>query len=144
MHGHCACVFWLIHRQSRIHWLLDESRGFRWDARESGGVDWLMNGWRWANQFSLMRETHEQTKKQGGNNWMSSNLFIGGCCVQRMCLYVCGLRCSLICAAAFPSCGGRVRIYTRLYSFRLDCKMVSLTAANTNLMFSVSEIEILG
>lgn len=71
-------VFWLIHRQSRIHWLLDESRGFRWDARESGGVDWLMNGWRWANQFSLMRETHEQTKKQGGNNWMSSNLFIGG------------------------------------------------------------------
>lgn len=28
--------------------------------------------------------------------------------------------------------------YTRLYSFRLSCRMVSFTAANTNLIFSVS------
>lgn len=28
--------------------------------------------------------------------------------------------------------------YTKLYSFKLDCNIVSLTAANTNLMFSVS------
>lgn len=30
------------------------------------------------------------------------------------------------------------RPYTRLYSFKFSCRMVSLTAANTNLMFSVS------
>lgn len=29
-------------------------------------------------------------------------------------------------------------VYTRLYSLRFSCKIVSLTAANTNLMFSVS------
>lgn len=28
--------------------------------------------------------------------------------------------------------------YTRLYSFKFSCRMVSFTAANTNLMFSVS------
>lgn len=32
-----------------------------------------------------------------------------------------------------------VQHYTRLYSLRLDCSMVSFTAAKTNLMFSVSE-----
>lgn len=31
--------------------------------------------------------------------------------------------------------------YTRLYSFRLDCRMVSFTAANTKRMFSVSGIQ---
>lgn len=30
-------------------------------------------------------------------------------------------------------------VQTKLYSFRLDCSIVSLTAANTNLIFSVSE-----
>lgn len=30
------------------------------------------------------------------------------------------------------------RVQTRLYSLRLDCSIVSLTAANTNRMFSVS------
>lgn len=30
------------------------------------------------------------------------------------------------------------RSYTRLYSFKFSCRMVSLTAANTNRMFSVS------
>ena len=29
--------------------------------------------------------------------------------------------------------------YTKLYSFRLSCRIVSLTAANTNRIFSVSE-----
>lgn len=29
-------------------------------------------------------------------------------------------------------------VQTKLYSFRLDCSIVSLTAANTNLIFSVS------
>lgn len=31
-----------------------------------------------------------------------------------------------------------VVVQTKLYSFRLDCNIVSFTAANTNLMFSVS------
>ena len=31
-------------------------------------------------------------------------------------------------------------VYTRLYSLRLSCRIVSFTAANTNLMFSVSAI----
>ena len=30
------------------------------------------------------------------------------------------------------------QVYTKLYSFRFDCKIVSLTAANTNRIFSVS------
>ena len=30
--------------------------------------------------------------------------------------------------------------YTKLYSFRLSCKMVSFTAANTNRIFSVSKM----
>lgn len=32
-------------------------------------------------------------------------------------------------------------VQTKLYSFRFDCKIVSFTAANTNLIFSVSKIE---
>jgi len=32
-------------------------------------------------------------------------------------------------------------VQTKLYSFRFDCKIVSFTAANTNLMFSVSKKE---
>jgi len=36
-----------------------------------------------------------------------------------------------------------VQHYTRLYSLRLDCSMVSFTAAKTNLMFSVSEKKLL-
>jgi len=31
------------------------------------------------------------------------------------------------------------QVYTKLYSFRFDCKIVSLTAANTNRIFSVSK-----
>lgn len=32
--------------------------------------------------------------------------------------------------------------YTRLYSFKFSCRMVSFTAANTNLMFSVSVAQV--
>jgi len=40
----------------------------------------------------------------------------------------------LACVGGRRSC----RRHTRLYSFRFNCSMVSLTAANTNRMFSVS------
>lgn len=33
---------------------------------------------------------------------------------------------------------GIAQRYTKLYSFRFSCRIVSLTAAKTNLMFSVS------
>lgn len=32
-------------------------------------------------------------------------------------------------------------VQTKLYSFRFDCKIVSFTAANTNLIFSVSKMK---
>lgn len=32
-----------------------------------------------------------------------------------------------------------IAVQTKLYSFRFDCKIVSFTAANTNLIFSVSK-----
>ena len=34
-------------------------------------------------------------------------------------------------------------VQTKLYSFRFDCKIVSFTAANTNLIFSVSKKRII-
>lgn len=39
-------------------------------------------------------------------------------------------------------CGSHVSPHTKLYSLRLSCRMVSLTAANTNRMFSVSVAQV--
>lgn len=41
-----------------------------------------------------------------------------------------------------PPAGGPAPLYTRLYSFRLSCRMVSLTAAKTKRMFSVSVAQV--
>lgn len=34
-----------------------------------------------------------------------------------------------------------ISVQTKLYSFKFDCRIVSLTAAKTNLIFSVSRME---
>lgn len=74
-----------------------------------------------------------------------------------VCMYVCVSRDGVLCNAcgvertlpkrgAFCAMGRRcasyVRPHTRLYSLRLSCKMVSLTAANTKRMFSVSVAQV--
>lgn len=41
-----------------------------------------------------------------------------------------------------PAGGSPASLYTRLYSFRLSCRMVSLTAAKTKRMFSVSVAQV--
>ena len=66
-------------------------------------------------------------------------VYVCFCCC---CLYVLVLHAKrakekiIILYLHIPQC--KMCIHTKLYSFRFDCKIVSLTAAKTNRIFSVS------
>lgn len=85
-------------------------------------------------------------KKKNKNNRKGS---VGVClCVSQhgVLCNACGVERTLpkeVCICAIGRrCASYVSPHTRLYSLRLSCRMVSLTAANTKRMFSVSVAQV--
>lgn len=70
------------------------------------------------------------------NAWRK--LFAFDLCWEQVAALVFDYRKSRLLAGEFVVTTRMIVVQTKLYSFRFDCKIVSLTAANTNLMFSVS------